>query len=310
MAKRIPLLIAGAAAVALAQIGLYFSVELNTKAPAGYLLLLSLGVGLSALGSFGLWYSRSAKDQTPARSSSMPTGLALAGLRPSYRIASPCTGGVLVALLLILLAAGWESGSALLLWLLAPATFVAVVWPSINAPQILSRSAFTALFRRYRWDAVAVFGLTGVFLTVNLWDLQHWYYSAIGDEYLFCEHAIRIIDEGIVRPFSQEGVYNKPPVLTSVIQATAMRVFGVDYFGWTFSETLNAALTIPAVYVLGRNLGGRTAGVVAAGIFAFSHYIFAFSHTGYANLSSLPVTAWALALLLIGWRKGNPSFCT
>ena len=189
---------------------------------------------------------------------------------------------------------------------MALATFVAVVWPRVTLPQVLSRSAFTALFRRYRWDALAVFGLTGVFLTVNLWDLQHWYYSAIGDEYLFYEHAKRIIDEGIVRPFSQEGVYNKHPVLTSVFQATVMRVFGVDYFGWTFSETLNAALTIPAVYVLGRNLGGRTAGVVAAGIFAFSHYIFAFSHTGYANLSSLPVTAWALAFFVIGWRKGNP----
>ena len=53
-----PCLISGAAAVVLAQLGLYFSVELNEKAPVGYLLLLGLGVAAFALGSLGLWNTR------------------------------------------------------------------------------------------------------------------------------------------------------------------------------------------------------------------------------------------------------------
>ena len=40
--------------MALAQVGLYFSIELNEKAPLGYLLLLAVGVALLAIGSSGL----------------------------------------------------------------------------------------------------------------------------------------------------------------------------------------------------------------------------------------------------------------
>ena len=305
-AKRAPLFAAGAAAAVLAQIGLYISVEPNTKAPLVYLVLLSLGVGLFALGSLGLRRTRSRVDRdTPNVPPAMSFSL-IADLRSGYVVAAMAGGGALTVILLGLLAGGWESGSALLLWIGALVAFLPLFWPRIANWVGLSSLALAQWFRQYRWDLLAVVTLVGLFLAVNVSDLQHWYYAAIGDEYLFFEHARRIADEGIVRPFSQEGVYNKHPVLTSVLQATVMRVFGTDYFGWTFSETLNAALTIPAVYLLGRTLGGRTAAVIAAGIFAFSHYIFAFSHTGYANLSPLPVTSWALALFLIGWRNGNP----
>ncbi len=144
------------------------------------------------------------------------------------------------------------------------------------------------------------------FIAINIYDLRDWYYSAIGDEYLFYEHSRRIIDEGIVRPFSQEGVYNKHPVMNSVFQASVMRVFGADYFGWKFSEVLNAVLTIPAIYLLGYLIGRRPAAVMAATIFACSHYVFAFAHTGYTNLSPLRVATWAIAMFFLGWRNGNP----
>ena len=109
-----------------------------------------------------------------------------------------------------------------------------------------------------------------------------------------------------MRPFSQQGVYNKNPVMNSVFQASVMRVFGADYFGWRLSETLNGTLSIPAIYLLGRLLGGRRAAVMAAGMFAFSHYVFAFSHTGYNNLSPLHVATWAFALFVLGCRRANP----
>ncbi len=148
--------------------------------------------------------------------------------------------------------------------------------------------------------------LTAVFLAVNVHDLENWYYSAIDDEFLFYEHAKRVLDEGIIGPFSQEGVYGKHPVMSSIQQAATMGLLGADYFGWTMTEVLNAALTIPAIYLLGRVLGGRTAAVTAAAIFAFSHYVFAFSHAGYNNLSALPGSAWSLALFVLGCRSGSP----
>ena len=308
-ARKAHLLAAGAVAVILAQLGLYFSVELNTNAPSGYLLLLAVGVGLFALGSFGIWWSRSptgshSPESLPAPASATPPVY----LRPGFRAAGLLVGAALMAMLLSLLAAGSESGRTLLIWIAALAAFAAFFTPRVASVPTHSLAPLMAWLHLHRWDVLLVATLMGVFLAVNVYDLQHWYYSAIGDEYLFYEHAKRIVDEGIVRPFSQEGVYNTHPVINSVFQAAVMRVFGADYFGWTFSEVLNAALTIPAIYVIGRILGGRSAAVTAAAIFAFSHYIFAFSHTGYTNLSPLPVTAWALALFVLGWRHNNPLF--
>ena len=53
-----PLLISGAAAVVLAQLGLTFSVGLNEKALMGYLLLLGLGAGVSDFGEMRGVYAR------------------------------------------------------------------------------------------------------------------------------------------------------------------------------------------------------------------------------------------------------------
>ena len=306
-AKRGHLLASGTLIVILAQLGLYFSVEPNTKAPLGYLLLLALGVALFACGSAGLWVSRTTKALDPTNPAfPAPSRASLGNLRSGMGIAALLIGSVSTAILLSMLAAGLESGNTIFPWLVSLLASAALFAPQLaNAPSVF-HAPLLAWLGHYRWDLLVVASLVGVFLAINLVDLTNWYYSAIGDEYLFYEHSKRVIDEGIVRPFSQDGVYNKHPVMNSIFQAAVMRVFGADYFGWTFSEVLNAALTIPAIYLLGRVLGGRSAAIAAAAIFAFSHYVFAFSHTGYTNLSPLPVTAWALALFLLGWRNGNP----
>ena len=176
--------------------------------------------------------------------------------------------------------------------------------PGLPVSGITSIAAGT--LRGHYLDALAVLGLVALFLGIALSDLQSWYYSAIGDEFLFYEHAKRILDEGIVRPFSQEGVYNKYPVLSSVFQALSMRVFGAGYFGWTFSEALHAAIAIPGIYLIGYILGGRKAAFLSAALFAASHYILAQSHVGYANLSPLPVAVWSIALFMWGWRSNSP----
>ena len=301
-----PLLLFGLVLVGLAQMGLFFSVDLNARAPTGYLLMLALGFALFTLGSMGLWLHR--------RSTPGATGPEILSALPALttRLRTPVgAGGMVVGIaamvvLLAMLAAGSESASAIIFWVVARVAFSGPFWPLFPVAPLLIVSLPGRWLRSHSWDLLIVATLIGVFIAINAHDLRDWYYSAIGDEFLFYEHAKRIEDEGIVRPFSQEGVYNKHPVLNSVFQATVMRIFGDDYFGWTFSELLNAALTIPAIYLLGRVLGGRTAAIAAAAIFAFSHYVFAFSHTGYNNLSSLPVSAWSLAFFVLGWRNGNP----
>ena len=296
-----PFLVAGGIAVVLAQVGLYFSVELNEKAPLGYLLLLGLGVALFALGSAGLWMRRRAGGGTSGREALAQ--VSQVGIQWTFAgTVGALTGGVALLVLLVLLGAGSTWGWTLLPWGICLVAFAAPFLSRLNPTDL----SILPWLRQRCPDILLVLGLSGLFLALNLLDFSDWYYSAIGDEFLFFERARHIAESGVSRPFSQEGVYDKHPVMSSVFQAISMRVFGIDYFGWTFSETLNAFLTIPGIYVLGHALGGRKAAVVSAVLFSTSHFIFAFSHIGYNNLSSLPVTVWSLALLLMGWKKDNP----
>ena len=291
----------GAAAVVLAQIGLLFSVELNEKAPIGYLLLLALGVALFSLGSAGLWARRSADCSGQGQdgaSAPLSPGLG-AGFGGTLAVLA---GAVALGILLALLAAGSIWGWTLVLWALALAAFAVPFMPRISG----AGARLLAAVRERYVDLVIVLALTGLFAGLNIHNLQDWYYSAIGDEFLFFEHARHITETGITSPFSQEGVYNKHPMMSSIFQAAVMSVFGADYLGWTLSEVINAAVTIPGIYLLGHLFGGRKAAVVSASLFAFSHLIFAFSHTGYNNLSAIPVAVWSLALFVHGRRSGNP----
>ena len=296
-----PMLVCGAVAVVLAQLGLSFSVEPNERAPIGYLLLLALGVASFALGSLGLWVKRTADEDVDCIGMLPP----LHGLRILDSITG--TVGLLIgvlalAALLIPLGAGAASGYMLWPWAVALAAFTA---PFLPAP-VSTGAMLRAWARKHYRDLLLVLSLTILFVALNLHDLQDWYYSVIGDEFIFYEHAKRMTEEGIAHPFGQEGVYNSHPVMSTVYQAAIMRVFGADYFGWTFSSLLAAGLSIPGIYLMGYALGGRKSAIVAAVLFSFGHTLFAFSHIGNNNLSSLPVAVWAMALFVLGWRKGNP----
>ena len=296
-----PLLASGGMAVVLAQLGLVFSIELNEKAPLGYLLLLALGVGLFTLGSVGRSTKRVANG--PDATQTAPSPALLLGLFGTFSGTIAILVGVMaMGILIVLLGAGSTWGWTLLPWAVALVAFAIPLLPQVS----FSLSAFVQRTRESYPDAIIVLALVTLFLGLNIYDLQDWYYSAIGDEFIFFEHARHITEEGIVRPFSQEGVYNKHPVMNSVFQAAVMWVFGADYFGWTLSEMLNAAIAIPGIYVLGHALGGRRAALISAALFSFSHFVFAFSHVGYNNLSAIPVAVWSLALFVQGWRKGNP----
>ncbi len=301
------LLLVGFVLAALAQLGLYFSVELNARAPTGYLLLLTIGVVAFALGSAGLWLRRTASiDDSGSLSPGGVTPTSWATIRAPLGLFGWVLGAVALASLLAMLAAGSNAGNAVYLWIAVLAAFALPFAPVVDVATWHVGSEVVAWLRQHAWDIAIVVALVAVFLVINLHDLRNWYYSAIGDEYLFYDHARRIVDEGILRPFSQEGVYNKHPVMNSVFQAGVMRVFGADYLGWKFSELLNAAITIPAIYLLGHMLGGRRAAVMAAAVFASSHYLFAFAHTGYNNLSPLPVATWAIAVFVLGWTRQSP----
>ena len=254
---------------------------------------LALGTALFALGSSGGVADE--RDGGPAS----PSGATGTAIRRQVAIGSAVLGLLMVLVLLIRLARGSESGLDLLLWLAAISAFaVPLAWRH-RLPRVALRHGIYA-------DVTVVLLLVGIFLALNVRDLGDWYYSAIGDEYAFYQGATGILDNGISRPFSQAGVYGEQPVLSSAYQAVVMAVFGRDNVGWRFASVLSIALTIPGIYVIGLALGDRKVAIISATLFAFSHYLFAYAHTGYNNVHALAPAVWALAFLVMGMRTRSP----
>jgi len=183
------------------------------------------------------------------------------------------------------LAQGSTSGWDLTFWFAMMAVFVIPFAPKLRRPRL-------NLTPVHRKELASVLILVGVFLALNIRDLGDWYYSAIGDEYAFYQSALQISENGITKPFSQDGVYNTHPVLNSAYQGVVMTIFGRDNLGWRLASVLSIALTIPGVYVIGRTLGNRNIAAISALLFAFSHYVLAYAHTGYNNIHALAPVVW------------------
>ncbi len=263
-------------------------------APPMTLALLALGIGVFALGAFASASLQRIAD--PLSGVRLPSAFLPMRAAP-LRIATALIGGVALALLSARMLAGETAGWNLLLWFAALGAFLALFASRPRWPRRISRGRLL--------DVLVVLALTALFIGFNARDLDHWYYSALGDEYGFYTLARTIAQEGIQRPFSQEGVYNHYPYMASIYQSIFMGLFETSNFWWRFSCVFSGALAIPGMYIAGYMLGGRRAAIAAAAMLAFSHYIFAFAHAGYEHLGALAVTIWAVALLLLGMRRGS-----
>ena len=289
------LALAGIALAALGQLVL-MAAEPSGGPPGLGVLALVLGVALFALGSrqssTGVQYEKLSADVGP------PWRL-LGGRK---RLASVAVGLLLWLVLLLRLVTGSESAWDLVLWLLATPPLTIPFVSRLRVPRRFSRGL--------RTDLLVLSALVAIFLALNIRDLDDWYYSAIGDEYAFYLSARAILDDGLSRPFSQTGVYGFHPVLNSAYQAATMAVFGRDNLGWRLASVLSVVVTIPGIYVIGRLLGDRRVAAVAALLFTFSHYMFAYAHTGYNIAHALAPTVWALAFFLLGLRRQSALLLT
>ena len=176
--------------------------------------------------------------------------------------------------------------------------------PNLRLPEW--RSAMQA-FQRIRYDALIVAGFVAFFIAVNARDLNAWYYSIIGDEYVFWENARIILDNGLLRPFDQAGVHREHPVLNVAFKSFVMLFAGQNHFGITFSSVLAGATSIPGVYLLAHAVGrGRTTAIIATALFSFSHYIFAFVHIQYISVDGMIPAVYAFGFFVLGIRQRSP----
>ena len=292
-------LVAGVLLVVLAQY-VFITTDTTDRFPpltgAGALLA---GILVFATGSY-LYHAR--QPERAASLSHTPADIPLAV--PSRPLLVWGVGALLASLLIVRLLTGSQSPWDLLLWVLALGAFALPFLPNLRLPEW--RGAMQA-FQRIRYDALIVAGLVAFFVAVNARDLNAWYYSIIGDEYVFWENARIILDNGLFRPFDQAGVHREHPVLNVAFKSFVMLFAGQNHFGITFSSVLAGAASIPGVYLLGHTVGrGRTAAIIATALFSFSHYIFAFVHIQYISVDGMIPAVYAFGFLVLGIRQRSP----
>jgi len=147
--------------------------------------------------------------------------------------------------------------------------------------------------------------LISMFMLLAVRDLSHWRFSFLGDEYPFFSGARDIALGASFNPFSQAGVYEIQPVLSSTYQALFLKLSSGDLFAWKFSLVVLVAATLIPFYLLMRELFTQFAATVATSILAASHYLLGLAHTGYNNLDALFPTALALWLLIVGLKRDS-----
>ncbi len=286
------LVVAGVLSVVLAQ-GLFLFSEADPGPPGNGSLALGLGIILFAIG----WSVRGDVQGSGELPRTVNRAICISATGRTFLAIGLAIAAM--AILLYRLSTGSTSAVDLVPWTLAVvlAGIALIPKPRMHLP---------VSWRAHTFDVLVVVGIVTSFIIISSHDLQHWYYSAIGDEYTFYLHAKGIIADGIVRPFSQAGVYALHPVMSSIQQSVVMMIFGQNHFGWTFSSVLSIAISIPGIYLLAYTLGGRRAAVISTALFASSHYLLAFTHIGYNNLDALPPTVWAMGVYVLGRRKNSP----
>lgn len=148
--------------------------------------------------------------------------------------------------------------------------------------------------------------VTAAYCAVTVPHLTEWRYAAIGDEYSFYLGAVALFETGPERVFSQNGVFAQHPQFNSVYKYVVMTVFGGDHFGWKMSGVVSVVTATLGVWFLGGMLFGRWTGVLAAAIFASSHYLMGLMHGGYNHMDSLPWMVWSVGVFVAGVRRRSP----
>jgi hypothetical protein len=144
------------------------------------------------------------------------------------------------------------------------------------------------LLRHYR-QAGAVFWLISLALVLFTLYINGWWYSIVGDEFIFFDYACDIaqkqnwltIGENL---FRGDWAYGMHPYLSSLIQAVLVKLLGCNNFGWRFSSLYLSALAVGLFYLF-KTFVPRRVALVAALFLACSHYIMTFGKIGYNNLS-------------------------
>lgn len=208
----------------------------------------------------------------------------------------PALAAYLLALLLFL-AAG-ENTLVRGLWVLGIVLFIGA---HLDLGR-LRRPSWPRWSRADGWDIVLLAVITAVGFGLRFWRLTEIPSFLHGDIASQGLQALEVI--GSPNP-SWFGVgWSNIPMFDFVMMSWSMRIFGPTLFGLSMTSVLQGVATLPAVYLLGREVGGRRAGLVAAALLAISYTHFHFSRI-ITTASPLLVITLTFYALFRGLRLGS-----
>ncbi len=248
-----------------------------------FLLLLSLGT-LSIILRRAFYPQRKRRAVRPLREVSVQTVVRM--------------GAVLLSAVVGMITRSYPADAnftwPLCLWLLALASFLATLpWRrrlSLHPPLTHVERIALVMFLGI---AFAVRGLALNWVPPNLG----------GDEGTQLLAGLRLVEPPLGNPFAT-GWYSVP-TLSFLAYGAAMRIFGATIAGGRALSAIVGTLTVLATFFLGRAMGGRRVGWVAAVSLAFAAYHIHYSRLASNQIFDPFVGALTIWLLWRAWQASN-----
>ncbi len=174
-----------------------------------------------------------------------------------------------------------------LVGILASVSLSSMSWPLFLFLFLVSIIAY----RNSLGEISISYWLSAFALLILTMGINHWSFSIIGDEYAFFRYAQTIVQQQNLSNigdhlFYGQGVYQSHPYFSSLIQAVFMKIFGMNNFGWRFSNIYLTAVAIGLLHSVFRGFLRERIADIAALFLAFSQYLISFGKIGYNNLQA------------------------
>lgn len=157
-----------------------------------------------------------------------------------------------------------------------------------------------ARLRAHRWEAVLVVLLLVAAALARLVRLDSIPHILGGDEASMGREALEVLRGRLTNPFAT-GWFSHP-TLYFYLLAAALRWPGGQVFGLRFVPAVAGALTVPALYLLARELYGRRVAFAAAAFLACYPYAIHFSRLALNNAVDPLLAVLAFWLFSVGLR--------
>lgn len=285
----IAVLLVGGLGLAVAGQTIYASLALPNRP----WLWLLIGAGLASFGTAAFLIGRGKSIRQPASLRRLATYL---GVTPGQLLLlafAPALG------LLAALAAGdkWlalHPVLAVMAWLAAIGTAVTGAWrPGERRPRLPMA------------DGLLMMGLFAVAFALRAVNLERLPTTLSGDEGSAGLMAVTFLNGQADNLFTV-GWFSFPSLYFAG-QSLSIAALGQTAAGLRITSAAAGALTVVAVYALGRVLFGRLTGLIAAVLLGALHYHIHFSRIGLNNIWDGLFAAAVLALLWHGWKRGRRS---